>query len=358
MSTAINNTHYHSIYVEGFVLGTIEELSERSQGGMIPQQWADIIDPHDSHSDDAQQDLWSRPAAEDFWRTLVGDRGLTASNPPRCIGRIMSSSYDGKRDVDLEKAIFYGKHYAASSFFRRVHAVIWNRKLMRMKREFGRQDEGMQYEERNIGLVPDNANEGDLVCILYGCSVPVILRKYTKSASIISSQSRQQKMKAAQRIRTWWHGYSLGRRLENSAKEERAKMDADAARQKAARTPPSRSQTFKLPTTPKGRRGKRKVSADMDHAPEDQRFTRKTRHDTAHTWPMTPGQTSASSQAASPRGHQGQSHHDHPKEKVPSRNHEVFYRLIGECYVHRMMRGEAIDYQALEKLPSAIFEIR
>jgi hypothetical protein len=53
------------------------------------------------------------------------------------------------------------------SFLRRVQSVIWNRKFFVSK------------ANRWIGLAPTDARVGDLICILYGCSVPVILRPQT-----------------------------------------------------------------------------------------------------------------------------------------------------------------------------------
>jgi hypothetical protein len=47
-----------------------------------------------------------------------------------------------------------------------------------------------------------------------------------------------------------------------------------------------------------------------------------------------------------------------PVVESPESDHRVFYKLIGECYVHGMMNGEAIDYQSVEKLPRTLFEIR
>jgi hypothetical protein len=45
-------------------------------------------------------------------------------------------------------------------------------------------------------------------------------------------------------------------------------------------------------------------------------------------------------------------------EEPPKSQQQLFYQLIGECYVHKMMNGEAIDYQKVQKLPRELFEIR
>jgi hypothetical protein len=45
-----------------------------------------------------------------------------------------------------------------------AQAVVWGRRLIKMR-------------NGTIGLGPRAAERGDLVCILFGCSVPVVLRK-------------------------------------------------------------------------------------------------------------------------------------------------------------------------------------
>lgn len=50
-------------------------------------------------------------------------------------------------------------------FLRRVQSVVWNRKFL------------VSETEDLIGLAPMAAQVGDSICILYGCSVPVVLRQ-------------------------------------------------------------------------------------------------------------------------------------------------------------------------------------
>lgn len=53
-----------------------------------------------------------------------------------------------------------------AEFCRRVHAVVWGRSLFKTKRG-------------KLGLAT-NIQKGDNICILYGCTVPVILEKRKK----------------------------------------------------------------------------------------------------------------------------------------------------------------------------------
>jgi len=46
------------------------------------------------------------------------------------------------------------------------------------------------------------------------------------------------------------------------------------------------------------------------------------------------------------------------KEKKNKLDPSMYYELIGECYVHGMMDGEAIDYGSKHGLEREVFEIR
>jgi hypothetical protein len=51
-----------------------------------------------------------------------------------------------------------------------VHSVVWNRRLIEVE---------ATHSSRGpwIGLAPRNCEVGDLICILFGCSVPVVLKE-------------------------------------------------------------------------------------------------------------------------------------------------------------------------------------
>lgn len=51
-------------------------------------------------------------------------------------------------------------------FLKRVQSVVWNRKFL------------LSQDRGRFGLAPAATEEGDMICILYGCSVPVILRRH------------------------------------------------------------------------------------------------------------------------------------------------------------------------------------
>ena len=80
--------------------------------------------------------------------------------------------------VDTTGLIEHERNSVVAQFCRRVQAAIWNRALV--KTEAGR-----------LGLVAANVKEHDFVCILYGCSVPVILRRHgPKNLHVIKDEMK------------------------------------------------------------------------------------------------------------------------------------------------------------------------
>ena len=157
-SSEVSLNHF-SLYVMGFILDTIASVQPSSQSGSIPTPWARF----------AGWEQMEGTPPEHFWRTLVADRGSDGKNPPVYYSRACQESFrkggTTQGVVDTMGLIEHERNSVVAQFCRRVQAAIWNRALIRT--EAGR-----------LGLVANNVKEGDLVCILYGCSVPVALRRH------------------------------------------------------------------------------------------------------------------------------------------------------------------------------------
>ncbi|KAK9773234.1 putative Heterokaryon incompatibility protein [Seiridium cardinale] len=67
---------------------------------------------------------------------------------------------------DLSGPVPNQNEMISDSFFGRFYDIIMRMSLRLMVSRNGR-----------VGMVPEKANKGDLVCVLFGCSVPVLLRK-------------------------------------------------------------------------------------------------------------------------------------------------------------------------------------
>ncbi|KAL2071928.1 hypothetical protein VTL71DRAFT_13163 [Oculimacula yallundae] len=179
-----------SLNVKGFELGVIER-SEKITGPVISREamklcgWEKITGP--VISKEALKNCgWDKKKAvaryyevvlDQVWRILVGNRGLNGSdNPPDWYRRACRACLEWYRD-DPEEAFNISKLMkmpdtpkAKVEFLRRVEQVVYHRTVVQVRSSTG---EKQEYR----GLAPPKAQRSDIVCILFGCSVPVILSK-------------------------------------------------------------------------------------------------------------------------------------------------------------------------------------
>lgn len=164
------NLVYHvfnerSLTVRGFVLDQIEQhdIMRNATSGTVPSDWKRAANWNDQ----------SLPPNE-FWRTLVGDRMMTGKRAPKYWRRACHDAFRrGSRNQNLEthSEVMHDLPNSTREFVQRLRSVIWDRKLVRMSKA----STGLSF-----GLVPRGVKGGDLVCIIYGCNVPVILRQIEK----------------------------------------------------------------------------------------------------------------------------------------------------------------------------------
>ena len=155
----INTFAIHSsLFVEGFRIDTILKLGPRAEGGIIFHEWLEL----------GGCAVATETVPEAFWKTLVADRGPNGSIVPlwykRAFLHCLSLSPTGTIDTNKLIAAADSGSSLVVDFLQRVQGVIWNRKFFVSK------------DNNWIGLAPMTSEVGDSVCILFGCSVPVILR--------------------------------------------------------------------------------------------------------------------------------------------------------------------------------------
>ncbi|XXH02239.1 hypothetical protein Hte_008607 [Hypoxylon texense] len=149
----------YSLYVRGFIFDEVAGVTDASQNGSIPASWL-------------QLGGWNEPnkyePPDEFWRTLVADRGKDDRNPPYYYARACkeSAAKGGllSGGINTTALINDERNSIIAEFCRRVQAVVWNRRLFRTK-------EGI------LGLASSKVSKGDKIGIIYGCTVPVILRE-------------------------------------------------------------------------------------------------------------------------------------------------------------------------------------
>ena len=158
-----------SMYVEGLVVDTISEKQTFAR-----------IGSERGITSDSTLDMWRAAggwmeSAEEppdaYWRTLVADRGPNGSDTPdfyplacRRQGDICHRLKDNYKE-SLGTPMSRAADALVAKFVHRVQDVVVGRR--RVNTERGR-----------LGLAPYLTKKRDLVCILFGCSVPVLLRPH------------------------------------------------------------------------------------------------------------------------------------------------------------------------------------
>lgn len=154
----------------GIQVGPIDRLYARAADGIILTEWIDAFlgGPFSSL---AVGDTGIVP--DHLWRTLVADRGPGGAPAPAWYHRACHYwlEYAGDDDISYQK--LKGRRHSSMvvQYLVRVRGVIWNRRLFTVRGWDGR----VLY-----GLAPKETRDGDVVCVLDGCSVPVVMRPMDK----------------------------------------------------------------------------------------------------------------------------------------------------------------------------------
>ncbi|KAJ9145309.1 HET-domain-containing protein [Pleurostoma richardsiae] len=164
------------LFAKGIVLGRISKVSPRVIDGIIPGDCLSIL------GWEKEMDFNSFP--DQLWRTLVADRDADGRNAPMwykraCAYAMLRASPEG--DLNTAK-IVASKSQPESivEYCKRVQSIVWNRTIFSCGD--AEDDESVDIRsspgtERLVGLGSRYVSVGDIVCILFGCSVPVILKE-------------------------------------------------------------------------------------------------------------------------------------------------------------------------------------
>ena len=158
----------------GVELDSIGDIEDRAHGGIVPCSWLELAEWTDMEE----------PPPERLWRTLAADRGTNGQKPPVYPPAASKWAFEQRAEGDglsTKEPITHGKCPSiASEFLRRVQAVVWDRKLFQSKGREYRSPTATgtpRLSKQLFGLAPGKARVDDYICILYGCSVSVVLRK-------------------------------------------------------------------------------------------------------------------------------------------------------------------------------------
>ncbi|KAI3321986.1 HET-domain-containing protein [Xylariaceae sp. AK1471] len=181
-----------SLYAKGIILGEIGHVSTRLADAMITKECLDILG---TVSDSSQSDRINLPDC--MWRTLCADRDTKGEPAPRVyrlalnhLIQISSKSQKQENPVDLvqnmssidiEELLDTKIPDHVKEFLCVIRDVVWNRRTFQSKKK--------EDEEPVVGLAPQKAQVGDQVCILYGCSVPVVVRKLLRGGWVLIGEA-------------------------------------------------------------------------------------------------------------------------------------------------------------------------
>ncbi|SPO02379.1 uncharacterized protein DNG_05052 [Cephalotrichum gorgonifer] len=175
----------------GFILAKIGRVSPRTTGGVILREalalggWTGIT-RHDRVPDR-------------IWRSLVADRDGQRQIPPTwyqraCYRCLELADTFNNGDLNIRE-LLQGHSETLREYLERVRRVTWNRRFFRgtrnpdyWDREREKESTNREYwgepesEDSLFGIGPPDMQEDDFICILDGCSVPVVLREQPPDA--------------------------------------------------------------------------------------------------------------------------------------------------------------------------------
>ncbi|KAL9623318.1 MAG: hypothetical protein Q9160_002425 [Pyrenula sp. 1 TL-2023] len=291
-----------TLITTGFVLDTVGVKKSPAFEGIIPSTWLDLVDWHGGTSQ----------VPDEFWRTLVADRGAGGQKqPPAYFPLACKWVFDqrSKRGgINTTELLTFGKCPSiATEFIRRVQSVVWARRLIR--------SEGRRGSSRLLGLVPAEAETGDLICIIYGCSVPVLLRRRNK-------RTRSRPGNGSDSLYSPFDGIASA----TSTASSLVTSESEDNRIRSSANPRAQAEAIN-------------ETVSLTHTPTS------SRPPAGLSVPAQPPSTAFAShnvRRALRRDSEGR--------KVPelsiSLESDQQYTFVGECYVHGMMAGEGFKHMA------------
>lgn len=395
-------SNHCSLFTEGFILTKIVTVAEPARLGAIPETWTKVAGWENAV--DGQTD----PPVE-FWRTLVADRGKDERNPPyyyatACRESVRKGGLRGG-SVDTGALINSERNSIIAEFCRRVQAVIWNRCLIKTGKLL-----------TVLGLASQHVREGDLVCIIFGCTVPVILRKVVKPKGDLEKekmQDRIESMKAAMtvceeacfrklryqkrlqkeqesgeklggfwreevlvemeevnlQIKMWKESEQESKKRkeaqdkEQGTRKKKAELRQEFAKKRRAGAKPqplqNKNRSITMPIPDRGTMVTDSASNVVEEGTtEDAEEVESTNTVVLQTQDQDEKDVTTETKQTKPNQSEDESQRREEEAKEAWDDSDVYYEFIGEAYIHGMMDGEAVRRQINDGIPKRMFEIR
>jgi hypothetical protein len=165
----VSKCYNGSLFAKGIMLGRVDELSVRMADGIVNQECFDLIGGVERNEQGKLEGI------EDYlWRILTANRGPNREHVPSLF-RIailhLLQQYPKMTSLDTIDLCEDEQPEHIKDFLRHVQSVTWNRRVFASENV-------LSPESSWKGLVPRHTRAGDMVCILFGASVPVVLRAH------------------------------------------------------------------------------------------------------------------------------------------------------------------------------------
>jgi hypothetical protein len=362
--------HGHcSLYVKGFCFDRVASVSQPSRAGAIPRSWFDLGNwPEARTVTERNKRLLMPPAA--FWRTLVADRdedGCAIRTLYKQGCKEIAAGGQIKDDtIDFTHLIHGRPNTNIAAYCRRVQSVIWNRVLVKTKKGA-------------LGLVSEGVQKGDLICVLYGCTVPVILRQENarfKTENEHNDELLEDGMEAMKRLVAQLRRYRERKlRYSEMSEQERAEIKKHTANYNKEHTVKKNMEKIeKHNTEDEDLEMQRKLwfgrddpQSDIDSEddipdieeddalqdkPEDKEQLTDEQKLKIEQDEAAQKQRKKDTAKETPKRHQERQY------KAKIRDSLRYYRFLDQAYIHGMMDGEAVDHKLRSGRPDHVFEIR
>jgi hypothetical protein len=303
----------------GFVLDVVGQIDDPATGGIVPASWLKLANCEDT----------SKGLPERFWRTLVADRDVDGLRQPRAhFQQVCDWAFNKRRparhNLSVQQILREGLcPTLAEDVLKRVLAVVFDRRLILTR---GSENaDGTQKTPELLALVPKATRVGDFICILYGCSVPVVLRKKTNITDELQSNKRKATVQLSRQgtLKQRRTGTSSLTPIETSRSSRSGVGATSAAASRSTRSADPAGGTANTQS-----KNNESVSSDPTAPPT---ALPTSSFDSVQTSPM-----------------------NQPDITV-SEAQKFGYELIGECFVHGMMAGEAFKHRDDTGNPKEVF---
>ncbi|KAJ4415155.1 hypothetical protein N0V82_007525 [Gnomoniopsis sp. IMI 355080] len=158
------------LHIGGIKLGVITDLSTRIVDGLVSRDALELAGVPFTGGLEGLRDLPSQ-RFQACWRTLVADRDVDGNPAPTRFGLALKHLFKrilDSRNLDTVEFLETEVDYNIRTFLQRVRAVTDGKRIFASKLN--------DLDENILGFVPRAARIGDTIAILFGTSVPLILR--------------------------------------------------------------------------------------------------------------------------------------------------------------------------------------